>query len=90
MFRFGSNSLGLLGIILIFVGIVFASLSFLRSDLFKRQDLVLVVTAFICGGIFLSGRKYLDGVEEFTLYLLTIPAIFYAIDVIRLRAKQSR
>lgn len=90
MFKFGSNSLGLLGTILILTGIALGSLFLVRPQLVKRQDAVLIAVALICGGIFVSGKRYLDGVIEFSLYLLTIPVVFYAIDVLRLRAKKLK
>lgn len=90
MFKFGSNSLGFLGSLLILLGIALGSLFLVRPQLVKRQDVVLIAVALICGGIFATGKRYLDGVIEFSLYLLTIPVVFYAIDTLRLRAKRIR
>ncbi len=63
-------------------------LPILRPKLFRRQDILLIVAFFISGVIlFYKDRLYGKQLTEFSLMLLTVPAIFYTIESIRLRRR---
>lgn len=88
MFRFGSNSLDLLGISLVLAGVALGCLPLLQPRWFERQDTVLILVALVAGGILWANNRSLDGTVQFSLYLLTVPAVFYTIEMIRLRARR--
>ncbi|MEM7553713.1 MAG: Ycf66 family protein [Cyanobacteria bacterium P01_A01_bin.84] len=86
-----NNLINLLGFILIITSIGIAALSFLRPQVFKRQDIVLITVLLICGIIFSTqSRWYRKELLQFNLFLLAAPGIFYSIDTIRLRNQNQK
>ncbi|NJO40729.1 MAG: hypothetical protein HC769_08305 [Cyanobacteria bacterium CRU_2_1] len=91
MLKIGSNSFSFLGIVLVVAGLLLACVPMVRSHLFKRQDLVLIAVFLICGITLLFGkRSWNDGFQQFSLLLLSIPAIFYTVESVRLRGSRDR
>ncbi|MBW4613564.1 MAG: hypothetical protein KME21_09815 [Desmonostoc vinosum HA7617-LM4] len=84
------NSTILVGNILIIAAIALCVLPFVRPQLFKRQD-ILVIAAFLIAGInLLLNGKYLDDLPQFSLIILAASAVFYTAETMRLRMKDHR
>ncbi|MBF2007651.1 Ycf66 family protein [Chlorogloeopsis fritschii PCC 9212] len=83
-----NNPLNLIGVILIIAAISLCALPFTRPQLFRRQDIVLIIVFFISGSILLfQNRWYNKELTQFNLILLAIPAIYYTFESLRLRSK---
>ncbi|MER3493713.1 MAG: hypothetical protein C4323_16190 [Mastigocladus sp. ERB_26_2] len=86
-----NNPLNLIGTILIIAAIALSVMPFLRPKLFRRQDIILIIVYFIAGFIlFFTDRWYGKELIQFNLILLTISAIFYTFESIRLRSKNPQ
>jgi hypothetical protein len=85
MVNFGLNSASILGIFLAVAG---ASLYFMRSvrpELSRDHDIFFAAVGLLCGGIlFFQGWRF-DPIMQFSQFLLTGAAIFFAVETIRLR-----
>ncbi|MFB2769358.1 Ycf66 family protein [Pelatocladus sp. BLCC-F211] len=85
------NPLNLIGTILIIAALALSALPFVRPNLFRRQDIVLIIVFLISGFIlFFNDRWYGKELIQFNLILLTISAIFYTFESIRLRSKNPQ
>ncbi|BAZ67133.1 MAG: Ycf66 family protein [Pelatocladus maniniholoensis HA4357-MV3] len=85
------NPLNLIGTILIIAALALSALPFVRPSLFRRQDIVLIIVFLIAGFIlFFNDRWYGKELIQFNLILLTISAIFYTVESIRLRSKNPQ
>ncbi|PMB38797.1 hypothetical protein CEN40_08280 [Fischerella thermalis CCMEE 5205] len=85
------NPLNLIGTILIIAALALSAMPFVRPNLFRRQDIVLIIVFFIAGFIlFFTNRWYGKELIQFNLILLTISAIFYTVESIRLRSKNPQ
>lgn len=82
--------LSILGTILLINAIFLSAIGFFRPKLFNRQDILLIVTFFICGGIFFSQGRIYDQLPQIILMLLTAPAVFYTFENVRLRNRKMR
>jgi hypothetical protein len=84
-----NSPLNLIGAVLIVTALALAAFAFLRPTLFRKLD-TLVIAAFLISGIILFSRDRLyDEFPQFILILLTVPAIFYAIENIRIRRNKT-
>lgn len=85
------SSLKLIGTILIVTAISLGFVPILVPKLFRKQD-ILLIGAFFISGIILFSKDKLYGKEltEFSLILLTVPALFYTIESIRLRRRNTQ
>ncbi|PLZ87452.1 hypothetical protein CEN45_00570 [Fischerella thermalis CCMEE 5198] len=82
------NPLNLIGTILIIAALALSAMPFVRPNLFRRQDIVLIIVFFIAGFIlFFNDRWYGKELVQFNLILMTISAIFYTVESIRLRSR---
>jgi hypothetical protein len=83
-----NNPLNLIGTILIIAALGLSALPFVRPNLFRRQDIVLIIVFFVAGLILFSTNRW-HGKEliQFNLILMTISAVFYTVESIRLRSK---
>ncbi|NWF59149.1 MAG: hypothetical protein HXY43_07525 [Fischerella sp.] len=83
-----NNPLNLIGVILIIAAISLGALPLTRPQLFRRQDIVLIIVFFACGLILLfQDRWYSKELTQFNLILLTVTALFYTVESIRLRSR---
>ncbi|MEL6460747.1 MAG: Ycf66 family protein [Cyanobacteria bacterium J06621_15] len=81
------NPLNLLGFILIIVALALGALSFITSKSFKRQDILLIVAYLISGIILFNQKWFRQELTRINLILLTIPALAYTVESVRLRIK---
>ncbi|MEO0839279.1 MAG: Ycf66 family protein [Cyanobacteria bacterium J06643_5] len=81
------NPLNLLGFILIIVALALGVLSFITSKSFKRQDILLIVAYLISGIILFNQKWFRQELTRINLILLTIPALAYTVESVRLRMK---
>lgn len=83
------NPLNLLGLILIIVALSLGALPFIRSKSFKRQDILLIIAFLVSGIIFLNQKWYRQELTQVNIILLTIPALAYTIESVRLKIKTT-
>lgn len=84
------NPINLIGTILIIAGMTLCALPFTRPKLFRRQDIVLIVSFFFCGLVLFSQHRwYRKELTQLNLILLSIPGVFYTIQNIRLRSRNN-
>mgnify|MGYP001795113411 CR=1 FL=1 len=84
------NPLNLLGFILIIVALGLGVLTFISSKSFKRQDILLIVAYLISGIIFLNQKWFRQELTQINIILLTIPALAYTVESVRLRMKMRK
>ncbi|MBW4618818.1 MAG: hypothetical protein KME17_05605 [Cyanosarcina radialis HA8281-LM2] len=89
MSNFLSKLPNLVSTILIIAGIGLCLVPVFRPQLFKRQDILLVLLFFVSAALLLWKGKYLDERPQWSLILLSIPAIFYTIETLLLRHKKQ-
>jgi hypothetical protein len=85
MVNFGLNPASILGIFLAVAG---AGLYFMRSvrpELSRDHDIFFAAVGLLCGLILFSQGWRLDPILQFSQFLLTSSAIFFAVETIRLR-----
>lgn len=78
------NPLNLLGFILIIVSLVLGVLPFISSKSFKRQDIFLIIASFTSGIICFTQKWYRQELQTVNIILLTIPALAYTVESVRL------
>lgn len=76
--------------VLFFVSIALCLIPFLRPQLFRKEDVVLIVAFIIAGSNLWSKGRSIGELPQLSLILLTITAIFYTLEFLRLRNKHSR
>ncbi|BAY87254.1 hypothetical protein NIES267_67730 [Calothrix parasitica NIES-267] len=81
------NPLNLLGFLLIIVALGLGAFPFISSKSFKRQDILLIIAYLISGIIFLNQKWYRQELQRVNIILLTIPALAYTVESVRLRIK---
>jgi Ca2+/Na+ antiporter len=85
------NPVNLVGTIVIITALGLGSLSFIRPQLFQRKDIILIVVFLVCGIVLVSQQKlYRQEFTQFNLIMLAVTAIFYTIENIRLRIKNTQ
>lgn len=85
-----NHQINFLGIILITVALFLSAVPFVRPNLFRRQDIVLIIVFFICGFILqFQNLFYSQGLAQFNLILLMFPAIFYTFESLLLRNRKN-
>jgi hypothetical membrane protein len=89
MSNFLSKLPNLVSTILIMAGIALCLVPVFRPQLFKRQDIFSILLFFISAALLLWKGKYLEERAEWSLILLSIPAIFYTIESLYLRHKKQ-
>ncbi|ARV58473.1 hypothetical protein BZZ01_07305 [Nostocales cyanobacterium HT-58-2] len=86
-----NNQINFLGIILITTALCLSAVPFVRPNLFRHQDVLLIMAFLICGFILLfQNRFYTQEVTQYNLILLMFPAIFYSFESLRLRNKKLK
>jgi hypothetical protein len=89
MSDFLSKLPNLVGTISIAAGICLCLVPLFRPQLFKRQDLLLILLFFISAALLLFKGKYLEERTQWSLLLLLIPAVFYTGESLYLRHKKK-
>ncbi|MEM6401116.1 MAG: Ycf66 family protein [Cyanobacteria bacterium P01_D01_bin.116] len=84
------NPLNLLGFILIIVALALGTLPFINSKSFKRQDILLIIAYLISGIIFFNQKWYRQELTQVNIILLTITALAYTVESLRLTMKTKK
>lgn len=94
MSDFLSKLTNFIGLILLASGLSPIAIKFMKPQLFKPQDTILSVAFLLSAGLlFWFGGHYsliYKKEPQFTLAFLTLPAVFYTFEMIRMRASRGK
>lgn len=72
---------------LIITAILLSLISIVRPQLFQQQYILLILAFLISGGLLWSKGSSIKELPQLSLILLTVSAIFYTIECLRLQSK---
>jgi hypothetical protein len=73
--------------ILVLAGISLSIIPFVRSQLFQKEDVMLILAFFISASLLSSKGRSIGDLPQLSLILLTITALFYTFELLRMRSK---
>jgi hypothetical protein len=73
--------------VLIISAILLSIISIARPQLFQQQYILLILAFLISGGLLWSKGNHIKELPQLTLILLTVTAIFYTFECLRLQSK---
>ncbi|BAZ12257.1 hypothetical protein NIES4071_40870 [Calothrix sp. NIES-4071] len=73
--------------VLIITAIALSLISIVRPQLFQQQYILLILAFLISGGLLWSKGSSLKELQQLSLILLTVAAIFYTVECLRLQSK---
>lgn len=73
--------------VLIITAILLSIISIARPQLFQQQYILLILAFLISGGLLWPKVDYIKELPQLSLILLTVAAIFYTVECLRLQSK---
>ncbi|RUS98055.1 hypothetical protein DSM106972_082740 [Dulcicalothrix desertica PCC 7102] len=73
--------------VLIITAILLSLISIVRPQLFQQQYILLILAFLISGGLLWSKGDSIKELPNLSLILLTVTAIFYTVECLRLQNK---